>query len=279
MRKKIVQREHDNLSINKQCEILYINRSSYYYSPQGESDTNLEIMRVIDQEYMKYPFYGSRQMSRHLNRLGYKTSRHRVRRLMHKMGITAIYQKPRISIRNSEHRVYPYLLKGLNINKPNQVWCSDITYIPIQRGYLYLTAIKDWYSRKVLSWRLSNTLDPSFCVSALEEAIHKYGVPEIFNTDQGSQYTSKDFIDILKSNNIKISMDGKGRFMDNIFIERLWRSLKYECVYLQEFTNGLEAKEAIRDWIDFYNNIRPHSTFNGHTPDEVYNEKIRNLAA
>ena len=198
---------------------------------------------------------------------------------MKKMGIMAIYQKRRTTVSNSEHQKYPYLLRGLDINRPNQVWCSDITYIPIKRGFLYLTAIKDWYSRKVLSWRLSNTLDSSFCVSALEEAIYKYGVPEIFNTDQGSQYTSYDFTDVLRSNDISISMDGKGRFMDNIFIERLWKSLKYECVYLQEFENGIQAKEAIGKWIDFYNNIRPHSTFNGLTPNEVYNKKIEDLAA
>ena len=275
----MIQKYRSNLSISKQSKLLYINRSSYYYYPKGESAANLEMMKLIDQEYMKYPFFGSRQMKSHLNRMGHIISRHRVRRLMRKMGIMAIYQKPRTTVSNSEHQKYPYLLRGLDINRPNQVWCSDITYIPIKRGFLYLTAIKDWYSRKVLSWRLSNTLDSSFCVSALEEAIYKYVVTEIFNTDQGSQYTSYEFTDVLRSNDIRISMDGKGRFMDNIFIERLWKSLKYECVYLQEFENGLQAKEAIGKWIGFYNNIRPHSTFNGHTPDEVYNEKKEDLAA
>lgn len=279
MRKAMIQKGRSNLSISKQSKLLYINRSSYYYHPRGESEVNLEMMKLIDQEYMKYPFFGSRQLKRHLNRMGYIISRHRVRRLMRKMGIMAIYQKPRTTVSNIGHQKYPYLLRGLNINRPNQVWCSDITYIPIKRGFLYLTAIKDWYSRKVLSWRLSNTLDSSFCVSALEEAVYKYGVPEIFNTDQGSQYTSYDFTDVLINNDIRISMDGKGRFMDNIFIERLWKSLKYECVYLQEFENGLQAKEAIMNWIEFYNNIRTHSTFNGHTPDEVYNEKTEDLAA
>ena len=238
------------------------------------------MIKLIDQEYMKYPFFGSRQMRRHLDRMGHVISRCRVRRLMRKMGIMAIYQKPRTTVSNREHQKYPYLLRGLDINRPNQVWCTDITYIPMKRGFLYLTAIKDWYSSRVLSWRLlSNTLDASFCVLALEEAIYKYGTPKIFNSDMGSQYTSYDFTNVLRNNNIEIFMDGKGRCMDNIFIERLWRSLKYECVYLQEFENGLQAKEAIGKWIDFYNNIRPHSTFNGHTPDEVYNKKTEDLAA
>lgn len=275
----MIQEDHSNLSISKQSKLLYMNRSSYYYQPKGESAANLGMIKLIDQEYMKYSFFGSRQMKRHLNRMGYIICRHRVRRLMRKMGIMAIYQKPRTTVSNSGHQKYPYLLRGLDINSPNQVWCSDITYIPIKRGFLYLAAIKDWYSRKVLSWRLSNTLDSSFCVSALEETIYKYGIPEIFNTDQGSQYTSYDFTDVLRSHNIRISMDSKGRFMDNIFIERLWKSLKYECVYLQEFENGLQAKEAIKNWVEFYNDTRPHSSFDGLTPNEVYNKKVEDLAA
>lgn len=195
------------------------------------------------------------------------------------MGLIAIYQKPRTSICNVKNYRYPYLLAGLDINAPNQVWCSDITYIPVKNGFLYLVVIKDWYSRKILSWRVSNTLDVSFCMSAIEYAIDEYGTPEIFNSDLGSQYTSADFTGILKDNGIKISMDGKGRCIDNIFVERFWRSLKYECVYLQEFENGLQAKEAIKSWIEFYNSTRPHSTFDGLTPDEVYNNEIQILAA
>lgn len=258
------------ISIVRQCNLLDVNRSSYYYNSASETDYNLSLMKIIDQEYLKYPFYGSRQMKRHLARMGYSTSRHRVRRLMRKMGITAIYQKPKTTNKNAAHKVYPYLLRGLNINRSNQVWCTDITYIPLKKGFLYLVAIKDWYSRKVLSWRLSNTMDTSFCISALEEALERYGIPEIFNTDQGSQFTSFDFTSLLKQNNIKISMDGKGCWVDNVFIERLWRSLKYECVYLQEFENSMQARNAISQWLDFYNYTRPHSVFGGRTPKEVY---------
>lgn len=271
----MVDPNHELLSIVHQCNLLNINRSSYYYKPTLESDYNLILMRIIDGEYLKYPFYGSRQMKRHLARMGYQVSRSRVRRLMRKLSIAAIYQKPRTTNKNIKHKMYPYLLRGLDINKANQVWCSDITYIPLKKGFVYLVAIKDWYSRKVLSWRLSNTMDSAFCVSALEEAIEKYSIPEIFNTDQGSQYTSLDFTGVLKQNDIKISMDGKGRWIDNVFIERLWKSLKYECVYLQEFENPMEAKLAIKEWIHFYNYIRPHSAFGGRTPNEVYKGKLQ----
>jgi putative transposase len=266
----MVDKDHRQLSVVRQCKLLKLNRSSYYYSPKLESEDNLEIMKIIDQEYMNYPFFGSRQMKRYLNRQGHAVSRNRVRRLMRKMGLAAIYQKPKTTCRNKEHQVYPYLLRNLEINKSNQVWCSDITYIPIKRGFMYLVAVKDWYSRKVLSWQLSNTLDVSFCLDALDYALAKYGSPEIFNTDQGSQYTSTDFTDKLKAGNIKISMDGKGCWVDNVFIERLWRSLKYECIYLQEFDNVEQLRSSISNWINFYNNIRPHSVFNGKTPKEVY---------
>lgn len=266
----MVDKDHQQLSVVRQCKLLKLNRASFYYSPKLESEYNLEFMKLIDQEYMSYPFFGSRQMKRHLNRQGYAISRNRVRRLMRKMGLVAIYQKPKTTARNKEHLVYPYLLRNLKISKSNQVWCSDITYIPMRRGFMYLVAVKDWYSRKVLSWQLSNTLDVSFCLDALDKALAKYGSPEIFNTDQGSQYTSTDFTDRLKAANIKISMDGKGCWVDNVFIERLWRSLKYECIYLQEFDNVEQLKLSISDWINFYNNIRPHSVFNGKTPEEVY---------
>jgi len=272
MRINMIQKNSSKVSLSKQFKLLYINRSSYYYRPKKENEDTLKAMKLIDQEYLKYPFYGSRQMKRHLNRMNYSISRNKVRRLMRNIGITAIYRKPRTSIRDTNHKIYPYLLFDLKIDRSNRVWCSDITYIPLIRGFLYLTAIKDWYSRKVLSWKISNTLDSSFCVSALEEAIYKYGIPQVFNTDQGSQYTSNNFIDVLKRHDIQISMDGKGRYMDNIFIERLWRSLKHECVYLQEYESSTEAKESIGNWIKFYNEIRPHSTFGGLTPNEVYIE-------
>jgi len=258
------------LSVSRQCQLMSISRSSYYYRAKGESAQNLELMRIIDEQYLKTPFYGSRQMSRHLRRKGYHVNRKRIKRLMQKMGIKAIYQQPKTSTPNPEHKIYPYLLREMLIHRPNQVWCSDITYIPMSHGFLYLVAIMDWNSRKVLSWRLSNTLDTRFCIEALQEAIGKYGKPDIFNTDQGCQFTSMEFTDILKNAGIKISMDGKGRWMDNIFIERLWRSLKYECVYLHAFENGMESRTGIRKWINFYNSERPHSSLDENTPDEVY---------
>ena len=227
---------------------------------------------------METPFFGTRQMTRHLIREGFAVSRKRIKRLMRLMGLQAIYQKPRTSNPNPEHKIYPYLLRELVIDKPRQVWCTDITYIPMRKGFLYLIAIMDWYSRKVLSWRLSNTMDRGFCIDALQEAIDKYGNPEIFNTDQGSQFTSMEFTNVLILNDIKISMDGKGRWMDNVFVERLWRSLKYECVYLHAFETGSDARKSIGDWILFYNTKRPHSTFSGQTPREVYNAKIELIA-
>lgn len=259
-----------NLSIVRQCRLLKISRSGWYYHPKEENPFNLSLMRVIDEQFLATPYYGSRQMTRHLRRLGYRVSRKRIRRLMRLMGLEAIYQSPKTSLPHPGHKVYPYLLRGVDINPSNQVWCSDITYIPIKRGFLYLVAIMDWYSRKVLSWRLSNTLDIQFCVDALKEAMSLYGKPIIFNTDQGSQFTSFLFTNTLKDHEVKISMDGKGRWMDNIFIERLWRSLKYECVYLHNFENGRQAKATIGNWINHYNRGRPHSTFDGKTPHEVY---------
>lgn len=265
-----------NLSIVKQCRLLKVSRSGWYYEAKGENAFNLTLMRLIDEQFLETPYYGSRQMSRHLRRFGYQVSRKRVRRLMRLMGLKAIYQAPKTSLPHPEHKIYPYLLKELTINRPNQVWCSDITYIPIKRGFLYLVAIMDWYSRKILSWRISNTLDTEFCVQALKEAIGRYGIPDIFNTDQGSQFTSFQFTNILKDYGIKISMDGKGCWMDNVFIERLWRSLKYECVYLNSFENGRHARVFIGNWMNHYNTERPHSTFDGQTPREVY-VKIKNL--
>lgn len=261
---------HDRLSITSQCRLLSISRSGWYYDSKGECPLNLKLMRLIDEQFLSTPYYGSRQMARYLRRQGYNVGRHRVRRLMRQIGIEAIYQRPRTSAPHPEHKIYPYMLKNVNISRPNQVWCADITYIPVKRGFLYLVAIMDWYSRKVLSWRLSNTMDTAFCTEALEEALTRYEKPEIFNTDQGSQFTSFEFTDLLKEHNVKISMDGKGRWMDNVFIERLWRSLKYECVYLKAFDNGIQAKHDIGSWISYYNTERPHSTFDGLTPKEVY---------
>jgi putative transposase len=227
-------------------------------------------MRRIDELFLNYPFYGSRQMVRQLRREGVRVGRHRVRRLMRLMGLAAIYQAPRTSDPHPEHRIYPYLLRRLEINRANQVWCADITYIPVQRGFLYLVAIMDWATRHVLAWRLSNTMDAGFCVEALDEALARYGKPEIFTTDQGSQFTSFDVTGVLKGAEITISMDGRGRYMDNIFIERLWRSLKYEAIYLHELTDGFKAKRVIGDWIDFYNTERPHSALDARTPAEAY---------
>ena len=266
----MIVRDHPGLSLSRQCDILAISRSSYYYTPKGESPENLMLMRRIDELFLKYPFYGSRQMVRQLRREDICVGRHRVRRLMRLMGLEAIYQAPRTSDPHPHHRIYPYLLRKLKITRPNHVWCADITYIPVQRGFLYLVAIMDWATRHVLAWRLSNTMDAKFCVEALNEALTKYGKPEIFNTDQGSQFTSFDFTGVLKKAEITISMDGRGRCMDNIFIERLWRSLKYEAVYLHEMTDGFVAERVIDEWIDFYNTERPHSSFDGQTPAEAY---------
>ena len=269
-RKAVIRRDHPGLSLSRQCRLLSISRSSFYYAPKGESPGNLALMRHIDELFLKYPFYGSRQMVRQLWREGVCVGRHRVRRLMRLMGLEAIYQAPRTSAPHPAHRVYPYLLKGMAIDRPNQVWCADITYIPVQRGFLYLVAIMDWATRHVLSWRLSNTMDAGFCVEALNEALARYGRPEIFNTDQGSQFTSLDFTDTLGDAGIRISMDGRGRCMDNIFIERLWRSLKYEAVYLHELTDGFVTERVINEWFAFYNAERPHSALDGRTPAEAY---------
>ena len=270
------------LSIERQCQLVSISRSGYYYQPAGETELNLRLMRLIDEQHMKTPFYGSRQMARHLCRQGYVVGRKRVRRLMAKMGLEALYQRPRTTIPNKEHVIHAYLLRDLVIERPNQVWCTDITYIPMRQGFLYLVAIMDWASRKVLAscrrrasaTRLSNTMDVEFCIEALEEALAKYGRPEIFNTDQGSQFTSPEFTDVLKNANLRISMDGKGRWMDNVFIERLWRSLKYECVYLHAYETASETRAGITAWVAYYNAERPHSTFDGRVPDEVYKEGL-----
>ena len=227
-------------------------------------------MKLIDAQYLKTPCWGSRSMRNYLRRLGYKINRKRVQRLMRIMGLEAIYPKPKTSRPHPDHKVYPYLLRGRKIERPNQVWTSDITYIPMNRGFMYLVAVMDWHSRKVLAWRLSNTLDSSFCVEALKEAIQQYGTPEIFNTDQGAQFTSEAFTSVLQDHNINISMDGRGRAQDNIFIERLWWTLKYHYIYLNCFDNGTELRKGLLQWFDFYNHERFHQSLDNLTPDEVY---------
>ena len=273
-RRAMIRRDHPKLSLSRQCRLLRVSRSSLYHRPKGESAENLALMRRIDELFLKYPFYGSRQMVRHLWREGVCVGRHRVRRLMRLMGLQAIYQAPRTSRPHPEHRVYPYLLKGLAIERPNHVWATDITYIPVQKGFLYLVAVMDWATRRVLSWRLSNTLDARFCTEALTEALERYGRPEIFNSDQGSQFTSLEFTSVLKDAGVAISMDGRGRCLDNIFIERLWRSLKYEAVYLHELSDGFQAQRVIARWVEFYNTQRPHSALGGFTPQEAYERRL-----
>lgn len=262
--------EHPGLSITKQCDLLEISRSSWYYEALGESAMNLDLMQRIDKQFLETPYFGARQMARYLRRQGYRVNRKRVKRLMQKIGLMAIYQKPNTSKPHPEHKVYPYLLREVDIKEPNQVWCADVTYIPMRKGFLYMVAVMDWASRNVLSWRLSNTLDADFCVAALKEALAKYGRPAIFNTDQGSQFTSFPFTQALKDAEVKISMDSKGRWMDNIMIERLWRSLKYECIYLHAFETGSEARNGIDKWIRCYNEERPHSSLDDRTPYEAY---------
>ncbi len=266
----MVEPGHLRLSLVRQCQLLAISRSGVYYTPIGESEQNLQLMRLIDEQFMETPFYGSRLMRAHLRRLGHGIGRKRIRRLMRKMGLEPVFQKPNTSAPHPEHKIYPYLLKGLEINEPNKVWSSDITYIPMRRGFLYLVAIVDWYSRKILSWRLSNSLDADFCVAALEEALARFPKPEIFNTDQGCQFTSSEFTEVLTKAGVSISMDGRGRWRDNIIIERLWRSLKYESVYLHAYESGSEARRGIGAWIELYNRRRPHSSLDDCTPHEAY---------
>jgi putative transposase len=272
-RKAMIAPDRPGLSLSRQCRLVSISRSSFYSAQRGERAQNLALMRRIDELFLKYPFYGSRQMVRQLRREGISAGRHRVRRLMRLMGLEAIYQAPRTSTPHPQHRIYPYLLRNLTVVRPDHVWCADITYIPVRRGFLYLIAIMDWATRHVLAWRLSNTMDAGFCVEALHEAMARYGKPEIFNTDQGSQFTSLDFTGMLKDAEVTISMDGRGRCMDNIFIERLWRSLKYEAVYLHELTGGFAAQRVIGEWIGFYNTARPHSALDGRTPAQTYAPK------
>ena len=267
---QMLDRSNRQPSLSRQCELLGVSRSSVYYKPKPVKPEDLEIMRLIDEQYMKTPAYGTRSMRNYLNRLGYKINRKRVQRLMRLMGIEAIYPKPHTSRPHPQHPVYPYLLRGMEINRPNQVWASDITYIPLRRGFMYLVAVMDWHSRKVLSWRISNTLDADFCVEALQDALRRFGAPEIFNTDQGAQFTSIEFTQVLKDHGVAISMDGRGRCQDNIFIERLWWTTKYHYLYLWSFDGGSDLRKGLNWWFQFYNHERPHQNLDTKTPDEVY---------
>jgi putative transposase len=268
-----------DVPISEQCNDLGIARSSYYYRSAGESELNLELMDLIDRLHMDFPAWGSRKIRDRLRLDGYKVNRKRIRRLMTLMGITAIYQAPNLSKPNKEHKVYPYLLRRIKIDRPDLVWCTDITYIRLHRGFVYLVAIMDWYSKAILSWELSNTQDSHFCVSALNTAFDRYGKPEIFNTDQGAQFTSNKFIEELEERNIKISMNGKGRALDNVAIERFWRTLKYEEVYLKDYMSMKEARENIGRFIQLYNSYRPHDSLKGLPPMGVYSKNPLDRAA
>ena len=267
-RREMVERGHPALSTVRQCALLGISRSSLNYRRKGTCPEDLAVMKAMDQQYLSTPFYGSRRLRAWLGRQGHTVNRKRVQRLMRTMGLRAIYRRPRTSKPGPGHKVYPYLLSGMEITRPNQVWTADITYIPMAKGFHYLVAIMDWYTRYVVAWRLSNTLDADFCVEALEEALGKE-TPEVFNTDQGSQFTGEAFTGLLKSHGVRISMDGKGRYADNIFIERLWRTVKYEEVYLKAYSGGREAKAGLDAYFHFYNYQRPHQALDYRTPAEV----------
>jgi putative transposase len=268
-RRAAVDRRHPSLSVVRQCRLLDISRSGLYYRPVEVSEEDLALMKMIDRQYLATPFYGARRLAAWLGKQGHRVNRKRVRRLMQVMGLRAIYRRPRTSQPAPGHRIYPYLLGGMTIARPNQVWAADITYIPMSRGFLYLVAIMDWCSRYVLSWRLSNTLDGDFCLQALEEALRK-GRPEVLNTDQGAQFTASAFTGMLERHGVRISMDGKGRYSDNLFVERLWRTVKYEEVYLKAYQDGREARNGIGDYFRFYNTQRPHQALGYRTPAEAY---------
>ena len=265
----LVDREHADVSVRRQCELLGVNRSGLYYEPSGESEENLALMRLLDEQYTRAPFYGSRKMVEWLRTRGYDVNRKRVSRLMALMGIEAVYPKPKLSQPGEGHKIYPYLLRGVGVDRVNQVWSTDITYIRMAQGFVYLVAVMDWFSRYVLSWRLSLTMELDFCVEALKCALRR-GRPEIFNSDQGSQFTSEKFTGELAARQIAISMDGRGRCMDNIFIERLWRSLKYEEVYLKDYESVNTARDGIERYIRFYNQERLHQSLQYRTPATIW---------
>ena len=269
-RKKMLDVNHERLSITRQLELVSIPSSSFYYVPKGESEENLAILRFLDEQYFKTPFYGVLRLSALLVGLGYKVNPKRVRRLMQVLDWKTIYREPKTTIGNKEHKKYPYLLRHLKIERCNQVWATDITYIPMKTGFMYLMAVIDLHSRYVLHWSLSNSMSAEWCANVLQESIDKHGKPEIFNTDQGSQFTSDAFIQVLTENEIKISMDGKGRALDNIFIERLWRSVKYEHIYLNVYQDGLSLWKGLGEYFRFYNHERPHQSLSYMTPDKCY---------
>jgi len=265
----MIDRNH-KLPVTRQCRTLRLSRSSVYYLPRPVSSADLELMRRIDELHLEYPFAGARMLRDLLRQEGHLIGRRHTGTLMRKMGINALYRKPNTSKRHLMNPVYPYLLRNLKIDRPNQVWAGDITYIPMKRGFVYLFVVMDWASRRVLSWRLSNTLSTDFCIEAVQEAFALYGAPEIFNTDQGSQFTSREFTELLKEKDVAISMDGRGCWRDNVFVERLWRSIKYEEVYLHAYDNVSEAKKGLERYLTFYNHRRPHSRLDRSTPDEIY---------
>ena len=265
----MIDREHD-LALTRQAKILKLSRSGLYYRPRPVPPSDLAIMRRIDELHLDYPFAGSRMLRDLLRGEGVGIGRQRVARMMKRMGIEALYRKPNTSKPAPGHKIYPYLLRGVAVERPNQVWAMDITYIPMARGFVYLAAVVDWFSRRVLAWRVSITLEVAFCLEAVEEVLARHGRPEIFNTDQGSQFTSQDFTGLLFDNAIAISMDGKGAWRDNVFVERLWRSVKYEEVYLRAYDSVAEARASIRRYLDFYNRKRPHSSLDARTPDRAY---------
>lgn len=268
----MVDAEHPNLSLVRQCELLGLSRSSLYYQSVGPSDEELAILRLMDEQYLKTPFYGSRRMVAYLAHHGHQVNRKRVQRLMRQLGLHAVYPQPKLSKRHPEHKVYPYLLRDVEIASVNQVWSTDITYLPVLKGHFYLVAVMDWFSRKVLSWQVSNTMDGAFCVNVLEEALLHYQKPMIFNSDQGAQFTATAFTQTLRQADVEISMDGRGRCYDNIFIERLWRSIKYELIYLKAFEDGKHLSREVTAWFHFYNRQRFHQSLNYRTPDEIYYE-------
>lgn len=268
------------LSITRQCELLDLARSTYYYVPEPVSDEELQLMKLVDKCYLELPYYGTRRIKQWLHdEHGLVVNRKRIQRLRRLLAIETLYPKRNLSLANQQHKVYPYLLRGLDINRPNQVWSTDITYIPMAKGFVYLVAVMDWYSRKVLSWRVSTTMDTSFCIDALQEAIDQYGCPEIFNTDQGSQFTSEEFTSVLLNNDIAISMDGKGQWVDNVFIERLWRSVKYEEVYLNAYDCVTEARQSLDAYFNRFNRKRRHQGIGGVTPDMLYYQSVVKEAA
>jgi len=267
----LIDVKHEALTIGRQCELLGLARSTYYYEPATESDENLKMMRVMDEQYLRTPFYGSRRMAHCLKLKGHSANRKRVHRLMRLMGIEAIHPKRRTTIRDAGHRVFPYLLRDVEISRVNQVWSTDITYIPLRCGFMYLVAVIDWYSRHVISWQLSNSMETSFCIEALEDALAQ-GQPEIFNTDQGSQFTSRAFTSRLEDRDVAISMDGRGRALDNVFIERLWRTVKYEDIYLKDYDSVDHLYQGLDRYFAFYGRERPHQALNYRTPYEVYEE-------